>query len=927
MKALIFFIVAFFSLCLPAIGQNNFLNLRDYLNGETNELISSCLPNNRETRDFLTQQNITIKYQTKNWLYFTANSTWLRENKSEKALKNFYFEFTNPTSLSDSSIVRHKINLVHQGVNLDTSYTGKGVIIGIVDQGIDFNHPDFKLQSGKTRVLRYWDHTTNGTNPPQPYNYGVVWDSSSINNGTCTALESGTIHGTTVSGIASGNGRANNKNKGVAPEADIIIVETNFNLQNWSLSIADACDYIFRVADSLGKPAVINLSLGGYLGSHDGKDPAAEYIDSLLEAKEGRIVICAAGNAGDKGKFHVQVNVDQDTSFFWNKNNPGVTYVGNNKILFDLWADSSEANVNFAFGADLPDPTYGFRGRTNFHHFLEDSQTFPMIYDTLYSSSGNRLALIETFREFEGSNFHMQVVFRTIDSLNFLYRFETFGSGSFDVWGGSWQKLSDFETTIPSLQIMPEIENYVMPDSLQSIVSSWNCSDKVISVGNIRNRLNYLDKNNNVYTPSSTVAVGQLAESSSKGPSRNGIVKPDVSASGDLTLASAPLAFLSNAVNNPSIDQGGFHARNGGTSMASPVVAGIAALYLQKCHKATYADFKTDISNSAMSDFQTGITPNFGYGYGKVNAHEAILQKHQPVFISGPSGICAGTTVSLGYTTSMTPVSILWSNGFQSNSINTAIPGGYSVTLTDNLGCRTKATKNLTSYPLPYVDAGPNRIICPATSITLIGTGEATTYSWNQGIQNNTPFLPVNSGYYAVTGINSNGCSAKDSCFIDFFTVQPVSYSESVSTIGTQDLAFNVSAGNPNGGTYSGSGIIGTSFHPGLAGPGDHYIVYSIVDANGCISSDSSLITVYDNVEIVEQILEIKLFPNPVQENLYISTSSPVELICYSIEGKEITDLKIDKEFILNTSNFASGLYYLVQKNIPNSRSFFFIKN
>jgi hypothetical protein len=83
--------------------------------------------------------------------------------------------------------------------------------------------------------------------------------------------------------MAVGNGRANNTNKGVAPDADIIVVETDFGLPNWTLTIADACDYIFKVADSLGKPAVVNLSLGTYLGSHDGKDPAAEYIDQLFK--------------------------------------------------------------------------------------------------------------------------------------------------------------------------------------------------------------------------------------------------------------------------------------------------------------------------------------------------------------------------------------------------------------------------------------------------------------------------------------------------------------------------------------------------------------------------------------------------------------------------------------------------------------------
>lgn len=914
-------------LTLQVFSQNNPINSKDFLNTSINTCLNTCIPNTTKNLEILKKDNIKIKYTTDKWIYINVNSKWIKDNFQKGKLNSFYYEFSNPQALTDSAIVRHKINLVHQGNNLDTSYTGKGVIVGIVDQGIDYNHPDFKFSNGKTRVLRYWDHTVNGGLAPQPYNYGVVWDSSAINNGTCTSLENGTTHGTNVSGMATGNGRANNKNKGVAPEADIIVVETNFNLPNWTLTIADACDYIFKVADSLGKPAVINLSLGTYLGSHDGKDPASEYIESLLTNKEGRIVVCAAGNAGAMGKFHVNGIVDQDTSFFWNLNNSGTTYVGTNKILFDLWADTSEADINFAFGADLPAPSYEFRGRTTFHNFYENSSSFPMIYDTLYSSNGDRLACIETFREIEGANFHMQVIFRTIDSLNYNYRFETFGNGKYDVWGGSWQKMSDFQTTIPSISELPAIAHYHMPDTLQSIVSSWNCSDKVISVGNIRNRQGYIDKNNTPYYPTWSYAVGQLSTSSSKGPSRNGNIKPDVVASGDLSLASAPMWFLSNSANNGSIDQGGFHARNGGTSMASPVVAGIAALYLQKCTKASFSDFKTDLTGTANADFQTGITPNYAYGFGKVNAHETLLQKHYPISISGPSGICAGQTISLSYNSPIVPITAQWSNGAISPTINTSIPGQYSITFTDNLGCRSKGIKSLVSFPLPFVDAGANRIICPGTTITLAGTGQASTYIWNNNVQNNVAFKPTKSGYYKVIGIDINGCSTTDSTFLDFYTVQPVSYNESVTSIGTQDLAFNVTQGIPSGGYFSGNGIIGTSFHPGLAGIGNHYIVYSIIDANGCVSSDSSLIQVYNNIGLNELTNSVKIFPNPTSEKLTIQTDEIIELSCYSIDGKKIEVFTVEKELIIDTTSYSNGLYFLMSNNLSQQKPIYFMKN
>jgi hypothetical protein len=774
--------------------------------------------------------------------------------------------------------------------------------VGIVDQGIDFNHPDFKFSNGKTRVLRYWDHTVNSANPPQYYGYGTLWDSTAINNGTCTSLETGTAHGTTVSGMAVGNARANSKNKGAAPEADIIVVETNFNLQNWTLSIADACDYIFKVADSLGKPAVINLSLGAYLGSHDGRDPAAELIDSLLDAKEGRIVVCAAGNAGSQGKFHVHNDIDSDTSFVWNLNNPGNTYVGNNKILFDLWGDTSASNYQFAYGADRPGPNYGFVGRTNFRLALSDTNGI-VVYDTIYNAHGQRIACIETWREIVGPNFHMQTIFRTIDSLNYLYRFETTGSGSYDIWGGSWQRCSNFETSIPFSSVMPDIIHYVMPDSLQSIVSSWNCSPKVISVANIQNRKSFIDKNNTIQTFSGT--PGNLAASSSKGPSRLGVIKPDVAASGDISFGSGPMWFLSNSANNSSIEVGGFHVKNGGTSMASPVVAGSAALYLQKCNLLSYQDFKTDLILSSTSDAQSGITPNFGFGYGKLNAHNLLLLRHETVNIQGPNGICLGD------------------NGSQTTSISTSVSGGYSVLLIDENGCRSRSPqKNLQSFQLPFVDAGTNHIVCPNTMLTLTGSGTANSYIWTNGVSNNVAFIPTISGFYNVTGTDSNGCSNEDSTFVDFYSLMPVSYTESISEVGLNDLAFNVTPGIPDGGSFSGSGIIGTSFHPGLAGIGTHAITYSVLNSNGCYSSDTSYITVFDDASIEESSDYIQIYPNPTIDKINIIVPKSYTSYLMSFDGKIISKQIISDQYFLDLGKYSSGIYYLIFENEKEHHEF-----
>jgi subtilisin family serine protease len=901
------------------IGQTTekpLFTIQDYAAKNPHYAICLSAENNPANRAMLESLKIPLKQSTRRYLYFNSRPSDVLNLDGTSKLSGLYFELSNPQVLADSALVKHNINIVHQGLNgVDTSYTGKGVIIGVVDQGIDYNHQDFRLASGKTRVLRYWDHTVSGANPPQPYNYGVVWDSSSINAGTCTSLEVGTAHGSTVAGMAAGNARANLKNKGAAPEADIIVVETNFNLPNWTLTIADACDYIFKVADSLGKPAVVNLSLGNYLGSHDGNDPASDLIESLLDLAPGRIVVCAAGNSGNQGKYHVRnPMINSDTTFFWSVRNAGNTVAGPGKIVFDLWSDTADAHYYFAYGADKVTPNYSFRGNTNFRYATSNMNQVP-VTDTLYNAAGQRMAIIDSYREIVGPNFHMLVVFSTIDSINYRYRFMTTGSGKYDAWGGSWQQLSNFVSTpLPTSLQLPAIQYYIMPDSLQSIVSSWNCSEKVISVANMRNRKGHITKNNTYYQPASTTPVGKLSENSSKGPSRNGTVKPDITAAGDVTLAAGPLAYLSNPANNTTIDQGGFHVRNGGTSMASPVIAGMAALYLQKCPNATYQQFKTDLCNTAIVDQVTGATPNYAYGFGKADAQLLMTSKNINVHVDSIVGICVGGTATLAVESPHTLYSVLWNNGSTGLTMTTALVGTYSVNVLDSAGCYTRSNPvTLGQLTPPFVDAGASFSSCPGVPITLVGTGNAVSYQWQNGIPNNQPFIPLQSATYYVTGTGANGCQGTDSLIVSLYNTQSVQYNEQVNTVMQGSPPYNLSQGIPAGGTYSGTGVIGSSFHPTLSGTGSFVVTYSITDINGCVFSDSSIIEVVDPNSTEEIGVNWRIYPNPADESIRLEgVSVPSELEIYDATGRPVLTLRTyENGNPIYLKSLATGVYHL----------------
>ncbi|NVK63957.1 MAG: S8 family serine peptidase [Flavobacteriales bacterium] len=716
-----------------------------------------CVPNNDQNRNALRTDNQTVKYSTKDWLFITTTPTWIDDAMRDQKITNFYFETAPPVLLADTARVAHHVEEVHAGVGgLQTPFTGKDVIIGYVDTGIDFNHEDFKNEDGSTRVLRYWDHSLTGGPSPGTYGYGVVWDSSAINNGTCTSMDDHS-HGTTVAGFGSGNARANGRMKGMAPESDIIIVESNLGGPNWSLTIADACDYIFKVADSLGKPAVVNLSLGTYFGSHDGNDPASEAMEAMLDSQPGRIIVAAAGNSGLSGKAHLHNNVTSDTSFVWFKTNPAAMF-GANTIYFDLWSDLSDATFEFSFSADKAGPDYELRGTTGFHTALPTVGT--VIYDTIWSENNDVLAIIECYPEQVGSNFNMQVLFWQIDSTDYLFRFNATNSGAFDIWSGSWHGYNDMETTIPTVAQFPDIANYIMPDSLQSIVSGWNCSEKVISVGNVQNRLGHIDGNGNQYLSPGLNPPGKLALKSSKGPNRHNVVKPDVSAAGEVSLAAAPLWVQTIPQAYVVLDSGLLHMRNSGTSMSSPLVAGVAALYLEKCSNATYNDFKTDLINTAFSDSFTGSLPNYGYGHGKVHALDLLLATNYTTSFVGPLGICEDP-IDIALSSTQTIPTVNWSNGGTTSPLTVDTVGNYSAIVFDDRGCiHYTDTLAISQFEVPFIDP-----------ITWVGdtlfTNSTHDYQWtlngndlpgetNAQLTVSSPF-----GTYTCYATSPDGCVAE----------------------------------------------------------------------------------------------------------------------------------------------------------------------
>ena len=688
-KIKLILVLCLLSVSITAQSLNPFYN--QLIDSLPNQVFGFAILKSDSTKLFFKQNDCLIKYESETHLFVNAPLKWMDTQSKLGKIPHFNFNPMPAQPLGDTVRATRFIDPVHAGTGgLAQSYTGNNVIVGFIDVGIELNHPDFLDANGDTRVLRLWDQT-NGSSFGY-YGYGKLWDSTAINNGSCTYVPS-SDHGSTVVGVGTGNGTANGKNKGVAPDANIIFINLNLNA-GYETRITDACDYIFKFADSLGLPAVVNIGIGGpYGGGHDGNDPYTEYVESLLTAKEGRIALASAGNYGQYSNYHLRGTVTSDTTFTWFKPNAAL----GNIVYFEVYSDTSDSHFEFAIGADKPAPNYGFSGSTSFRNTY--NQMYVVTNDTIWNGS-NRIAVVSSYREIVDSAYHMEVFISPVDSTNYNFRFMTHGNGFYDIWNSTTVLTNDIIQTIPSSSIVPEIINYQSPDSLNILAAYFMNSEKIISVGNFSNRQSYIDFNG-AYQDFTAFPSGKIYPTSSRGPNRLQYMKPDVSANGNLSFAAAALSTLANPSNYSKIIQEGWHIRNGGTSMAAPVISGMAALYLEKCPKANYADFKRDIINASDKDNYTGSIANYSYGYGKPNALKLMLDKDSVSLVGSPY-LCSSPLV-LTTNSYATIDSVIWSTNDNILSLSVNTPGSYSAQIYYGGGCKAYTDTMIVVDVLPSV--------------------------------------------------------------------------------------------------------------------------------------------------------------------------------------------------------------------------------
>lgn len=576
----------------------------------------------------------TFKFSTGNIAAVNLSCNQIFELASQNFVQRIEGKQATGKTLDQPSLINNDVLAVHQGISpLTQPYTGHGVCVGFIDTGIDPLHPDFTNADGSTKIKFLWDQNSSSASgsPPAGFPYGQEWDSTQINLGTSLYAEpSGYFgHGSNVSGLAISSGRACNNYKGVAPDAQTVVVDVELN-QNFLNDMVDATNYIFQKASDLGMPCVINASVGTYGGSHDGKDLAAEAIASLVSAHNGQAFVCAAGNAGGY-PFHLGYDVTSDSSFTWFYYEPNL---GN--ANFDIFSDTADFNnVYFSIGADKRVP-FAYRGRTRWINALADFSIpatggIDSLKDTLWNGT-HRLGLINYYLSLDQGTYDLFVLIHP-DSLSpvpqHFWRFSTKGQGHIDCYsdyayiGNS--TMVEF-SGLPTVGAYPDMVHYQYQDFNQNIVSSFTCNDKTITVGNYTNATTYIAVNG-IPQFISGETTGHIASTSSWGPTRDGRWKPNLDAPGSGTLCTSRVgtALIYQYSNPGKLGLGGWHNLNGGTSMAAPCVAGIAALYLEKNPNASWNEIKYALQLSARRDnITTQNLPDKIWGYGKADAFDCL---------------------------------------------------------------------------------------------------------------------------------------------------------------------------------------------------------------------------------------------------------------------------------------------------------------
>ncbi|MBI3142320.1 MAG: S8 family peptidase [Bacteroidetes bacterium] len=522
------------------------------------------------------------------------------------------------------------------------SFKGKGVIVGIVDSGIDFDHLEFREEGDntKTRIHSIWCQWDDTGLKPDSFSYGSEYLHGTIQaaidgHGSLPQTDydptqrGGTGHGTHVAGIAAGL-------HGMAPQAEIVAVSVTWE----SAAIVDAVKYVIDKAILANKPCVVNLSLGSMNDLHDGTGLRAEaYAEVANLRPEGSVIVAAAGNSGNSFVHWGNFELGEGKSIYAYGHPVEMVMAIPDSLADSIWFRVSRYKGGFSYADDRFDNLVqvGVSPWYSPWQALTDSVAYDFMDGGGQEISGS---VYLSARPVGHGSRHHYALLRIDDHADIdvrqsppkangidLYLIEVKGAGSFHAWlqsvstlfTGSFSKLA----TDPGKIGAEQPKDYQHPDNDYTILAPALYKE-TFCVGAYVNRWSYMDVNGALQPARwSRRAPGSLSTFSSRGPTVDGRVLPELVAPGQNVLAAIPDYYKGWSVRTGD----GTFAASSGTSMSSPAVAGAVALYLQQMPNATLDDVRRDFLSYAYTDSFTesvGELPNNHWGHGKLNVYGSL---------------------------------------------------------------------------------------------------------------------------------------------------------------------------------------------------------------------------------------------------------------------------------------------------------------
>ncbi len=588
-------------------------------------------------------------------------------------------------------------------------YTGDDVLIGIVDSGIDVDHAAFQDASGNTRILYIWDQTT-GSNSISvgsfSASYGTEWTAAQIDAGTCTEADYHG-HGTHVAGSVGGYDTSYTARKGSATTSNIIFVKTDF------MHVNDAVDYINERAKAIGKPVIVNMSLGSQWGPHDGTDTETAALDSMIAASNGDLmVVRSAGNdANDACHGYLDsittsaqtLDFDIDGTYY------STTSGANNDYLY----------INFYY-----DSTSTLDIRVTDSTGTATSWITASSYDgTLSDGTG-----ITVWKgAHDGDTKHIQVMLGDYGKTQSEYpRSGTQWKFEFKAQSGTVTRLdgwiySGLENGYPGTML------FNVADTTTMSLGNGACGNNVIAVAAYTIRSPWVAKDG-------TWTYGHTADAitpfSSQGPTRDGRNKPDVTGPGSMILSArssdeASVTGDSYLPNDPISSSSITYRYMQGTSMSSPIVAGGVALIKEINSSWTYSDvinyFKTNSQGTSQYTWSSNSWDS-SWGWGVLDLTNALGLDDFSITAPETGSIYKASTGTIGFTWGSAGSSVSYvlqysmdptfasnmSVGVGSNTFyNVAVPaavGTYYARVYGTKGGVTKYSSNTITFNVTALD-------------------------------------------------------------------------------------------------------------------------------------------------------------------------------------------------------------------------------